>query len=988
MNHPKKRRSAAGRAPCDGHVQRALGVGGLLLVLALAATSHGQPSVRKLSTLAQSSVDVVHAEVTGWVDAIHRAKGPARYAALRGLWRSWEHADPTQVEEALASLGQDGALEPAVRAYAQLLAAYARRRRGDLFGSQRAIAALGFVKDWLIVGPFENHNKRGFDDRFVPELELDEPVLLDRSMSGKQRPVRWRVAPDVSGYGWLDAGAMLRPNRDICAFATTYVRAKRPRTISLWVGAGGAFKLFWNSQEVLSDGAYRALDADRWSVAVQLHAGFNRITAKICGDSAPPALSLRLAELDGTAARDLLVKADVATSTAAASAMRRTTTVKPTKKRLAQSAKGPLQLLNDQLAAASKADKPAVLERYARYLMVTGGDAEASHVARDYARRAAKDEPTIERLLLAASLAEDRNGQRLHVERADKLPSTRAQRLEVLLARARLARSGPNWLEAVPLYDDVLRIDSNNVPALLGRVDLYVEAGLPRTALATLRRALAVRPRSVALLRAMSGQLRALGRDTEAAEIEARYAALRFDDGGYLKQQLSLAVARRDDAGARRWAKRLLASEPGSAWAHGVVARSLRALGDFNGAEATYRSALEIAPDDVGNLSALADLYGVEGFRDKQIVLLKRIMRLRPQAKNVRAYLEHIQPAKARDDEKYAWSADKLLELRTVREDSPHELRVLRRLAVTTVFENGLAAHFKQLAFQPLTEAAARRAQQYVFTYHADRQVVQLRGAKIYRRDGRVDETVATGEAPANDPSINMYTLQRNYYVRFGRIEPGDVVELRYRVEDVAARNEMSDYFGEVTFLQSTDPIASVEYVLVTPKSRNIHLSTSPLAGLTKHVSVVGDRRIHRIKASNVPPVPIEPSMPPLSELLAHVHVSTFPSWAAVGQYYWGLARDKLDVDDDVRNQAQQLAAGLTTERDKVAAIYGFAATKIRYVALELGIEGIRPRGGGGGGGGGPRGGGGPGPARRGAGGGAPRSRWRAAGATAKTRRR
>ena len=37
----------------------------------------------------------------------------------------------------------------------------------------------------------------------------------------------------------------------------------------------------------------------------------------------------------------------------------------------------------------------------------------------------------------------------------------------------------------------------------------------------------------------------------------------------------------------------------------------------------------------------------------------------------------------------------------------------------------------------------------------------------------------------------------------------GDVVELRYRVEDVAPRNELADYFGEVEYMQSSDPIAS-----------------------------------------------------------------------------------------------------------------------------------------------------------------------------------
>ena len=43
-----------------------------------------------------------------------------------------------------------------------------------------------------------------------------------------------------------------------------------------------------------------------------------------------------------------------------------------------------------------------------------------------------------------------------------------------------------------------------------------------------------------------------------------------------------------------------------------------------------------------------------------------------------------------------------------------------------------------------------------------------------------------------------MYTSARSYYVRFPRLEPGDVVELQYRVEDVAPRNAFADYFGEV----------------------------------------------------------------------------------------------------------------------------------------------------------------------------------------------
>ncbi|RLB52120.1 MAG: hypothetical protein DRI90_22435, partial [Deltaproteobacteria bacterium] len=542
------------------------------------------------------------------------------YARIRELWQTWEIADPAQVEAAIAAIAADGTLSPPVRVYAATLEAYARRRRGDLEGAKRQIAALGFISQWLVVGPFENDNKSGMAERFRPEHELSEPVVFDRSFEGKERPVRWRRSPAVHPYGYLDLGAMMRPQRDICAFATTYLRG-RPRDLSLWVGVSGAFKLYWNDRLVLEEEAYRQLDADRRAVHVRLHEGFNRITVKLCGDESPPGLALRVAERDGSVARDLTVAASEEAGTEAAARMRdRKATGRGTPTaagaRGAQGRRrvsGPLDLFEKDLAATPT--DPELLERFARYLTVTGGDAEASHQARDLARRAAEAAPTVDRLLLAATLAEDRNGQRGWIEQAASLAKTPEQRAAALLARARLARGGPNWREAFPLYAELLHLDPTNIPATLGEVDLYVEAGLKRTALALLERAVAAQPTTVALLRALAGQLRALGRDTEAAEVEARYAALRFDDGGYLAAQLRLAVARRDTAGAKRWAARLLASEPASMWAHGEVARSQLALSSSTEAVATYQRALEISPDDVSTLRALSDVYGVLGQR-------------------------------------------------------------------------------------------------------------------------------------------------------------------------------------------------------------------------------------------------------------------------------------------------------------------------------------------------------------------------------------
>ena len=81
------------------------------------------------------------------------------FTALRRLWAEWDRGDPTEVEEEIAAVAR--ATRGSRRVYAELLAAYGRRRRGDLDGARAQIVALGFVSKWLVAGSFDNEGKAG-----------------------------------------------------------------------------------------------------------------------------------------------------------------------------------------------------------------------------------------------------------------------------------------------------------------------------------------------------------------------------------------------------------------------------------------------------------------------------------------------------------------------------------------------------------------------------------------------------------------------------------------------------------------------------------------------------------------------------------------------------------------------------------------------------------------------------------------------------------
>jgi len=546
------------------------------------------------------ATEPIHPRIVETTNDIASARGPSRYAALRELWSLWDDTDPLHVEEALRHAQRSPTLDASSRAYSALLGAYARRRRGDLHSAKAEIASLGFVDQWMVVGPFDNEGRTGYDRVFDPEVNLSNALDPQEPHQGKERTVRWRSVPPVFPFGSLDFGDLLRPEQRICAYASTFVRSTtgKARTATVWLGTTGAFRAFWNGEEVLSDGFYRVLDAERFATTLDVKAGWNRLTVKVCGDAYAPALTLRLGDRNGAPDRSIEVSAD--SEHAVAAARNSVRGVPPTQGRVAVRARGDMASIRaanappvrardpgqvrgpvDQFEAMVRGPgaTPAALEAYARYLTTTGGDDPARHVARDFATRAAEKAPTVERLLLAATLAEDRNQQRVFVDKAAAM-APKEPPATLLHAQAHLARTGPHWRDAIPFYDQLLARDPDDVDALLGRIDLYNEAGLQRTALEMLERAIERNPRAVGLLRIHALQLAGLGRYAEAQETSTRYSSFRFDDATQVMERITVAVAQRNDTLAEHWVERLLAIDPASSPYLRVAAHTYTAMGN------------------------------------------------------------------------------------------------------------------------------------------------------------------------------------------------------------------------------------------------------------------------------------------------------------------------------------------------------------------------------------------------------------------------
>lgn len=329
---------------------------------------------------------------------------------------------------------------------------------------------------------------------------------------------------------------------------------------------------------------------------------------------------------------------------------------------------------------------------------------------------------------------------------------------------------------------------------------------------------------------------------------------------------------------------------------------------------------------------------------------MRRVLSLRPQDREVRAHLEALEPAVPRPDEAVAEEPTAILARRAPapangqRED--FNLRSLAELTVRTVYANGLSGMFRQVAYEVRTEEGARSGRGFSMQYDPDTQRFELRTARVHHRDGGVEEGVQVEEFAVNsDPSMRMFFSNRVVEVRFPNLTPGDVVELRWRIDDISHRNDFADYFGDLEEAQGDTPRARFRYVLRAPAARRFHFHTVAQGGavLRHDERVEGDTQVHVFAGDDLPALPPEERAPGLTERGAYLHLSTYRDWSEVGAWWWGLVREQLVADDRLRATVAEITRGLTDPRARVRAVYNWVIAHTRYVALEFGIHGFKP---------------------------------------------
>lgn len=158
-----------------------------------------------------------------------------------------------------------------VRAIAESL-----RRRGEAVDLPRHF---GLLRQWHLVGPFDNAGGRGFAAEYPPERAID----LAAEYAGKHGPVRWSAFQAKGDDAAIDFNERLGEEKAVAAYAFARFTAPGKAEAELRFSSPNAVKIWLNGRQVAAFEIYHAgSQFDQYAARVRLREGVNEVLVKVC----------------------------------------------------------------------------------------------------------------------------------------------------------------------------------------------------------------------------------------------------------------------------------------------------------------------------------------------------------------------------------------------------------------------------------------------------------------------------------------------------------------------------------------------------------------------------------------------------------------------------------------------------------------------------------------------------------------------------------
>lgn len=305
---------------------------------------------------------------------------------------------------------------------------------------------------------------------------------------------------------------------------------------------------------------------------------------------------------------------------------------------------------------------------------------------------------------------------------------------------------------------------------------------------------------------------------------------------------------------------------------------------------------------------------------------------------------------------------------------------ILYDSTISDVRESGLSYVTMHKLTKILTNEGAKSNRNVVFGYDPLSADIEIKFARIYRKSGRIEIIDSSRFYDYPAPARMIYWGAREKTIDFGRLEPGDAIEIivfrkgfTYALladDDDRFIPPMRGHFYDIVDFWSSVPVIEKVYKVLMPPTKNLqyevyngevksYIRFAPEQDkkvnvrINPHKKEYSDNRtglpdeefnktgktIYCWSKSNIMPFKSEPNMVSPSDVAPKLLLSTSPDWYAKAVWFHGVNEKfgSFDVTPEVQEITDRLIKGVNSELEKIKILTHWVAEEIRYSGISMG---------------------------------------------------
>jgi len=295
------------------------------------------------------------------------------------------------------------------------------------------------------------------------------------------------------------------------------------------------------------------------------------------------------------------------------------------------------------------------------------------------------------------------------------------------------------------------------------------------------------------------------------------------------------------------------------------------------------------------------------------------------------------------------------------------------------VKESGLSYVTNHRLIKIMNESGAKSYRQINLNFDPLSADIQFKFAKIYHKDGTIEIIDKSRFYDNPAPAHMIYWGSRNKSVEFGRLEPGDAIELMtlrkgftyallFEKDDDKFIPPMKGHYYDIVRFWSGVPIMEKVYRIAMPedkplqyevyngevssyvhfpkiRDKKITVEVNPQekqSGInsdTKSFYQRKDKIVYCWYKKNIKPFKGEPNMVSASDVATKLLLSTAEDWYAKGIWFNKVNEDfnSFEVTKQIKAKVDKIISGAKDEMDIISRLTHWVAEEIRYSGISMG---------------------------------------------------